>query len=83
MSLKFINLAKTLAKMNVQYVGTAYGCYGVSEKNLRKHKLWVAINEHNELVCAKALLNAGNKWLDELAHIKNNDEAKWNELVSE
>lgn len=87
MSLQFLNLPKILGKLNVEYISTQYGSYGVFAdspdfaKKLRKHKLWIALNEKNELVVAKDLRDCGNKWLDEIAYIKDNDEAKWNELI--
>lgn len=81
MSLQFINLSKALKAMGVHYVGTTYGLYGATTDNLRKHKIWVAVNEAGNLVCSKNLLNAGNTWLDDLADLKNNDYNKYLELV--
>lgn len=81
MSLKFLNLEKICKDLNVSYVGTAYGCYPATSNSFRKHKIWVALNEAGELKVSKNLLDCGNKWLDELAQIKNNDEERWNELI--
>lgn len=81
MSLKFLNLEKICKDLKVSYVGTPYGCYPATSNSLRKHKIWVALNEADELKISKNLLNCGNKWLDELAHIKNNDEERWNEFI--
>lgn len=86
MSLKFLNLPKILIKLNVQYIGTPYGSYGVSDspefaKKLRKKRLWVAINEDNELKASRDLLCNGNNWLDQIAHMKDNRPEEFEELI--
>lgn len=89
MSLKFINLPKVLKKLDVDYIWTMNGGYAVYPdspkfaKKLRQHMLWIGLNEKDELIVSKSLLNCGNEWLDKLAHIKSNNPTKWNEIIAE
>lgn len=88
MNYKFINnLPKILLALGVQYLNTVYGSYGVSDspefaKKLRKHKLWIALNAKDELVCSRELLNCDNSWMDTLAHLKENNRDEFNRLMA-
>lgn len=68
--MRFISIRKVAEKYNVAYVQTRYGAYGVmglDSKKCRKLRIWVGVNEENELKTSANLIGYGNYWLDELA----------------
>lgn len=86
MSLKFLDLQKILLKLNVEYIGTSTSTYAVYDgkefaKKLRQKRLWIALDENNELRVSKSLLDCGNTWLDVLAHMKDNQPEAFEELI--
>lgn len=87
MSLQFLNLHQILVKMGVKRIGSPYGSYAVYPtpsfaKDLRKKRFWIALNERDELVCSKNMLDCGNSWLDDLIRMKDNQPDKFKELIT-
>jgi len=82
--MKFLSIAKITAKYNANYVELGNGSVSAMSlanvKNCRKHRVWVGVNEKNELKASPVLLGNGNYWVDDLADDLANGRVKAEDL---